>query len=381
MIADIVNAERVHLVYLLFQVTVLAVSCGGEYTEPEIPQLDYMLVLIDSIGQETGDTNYIIGLISEVEYFPNGNIAVLDKMKNTVSIFNSTGGFVANVGSRGDGPGQFHIPYGLAIFPDGSMIVSDANSMNIFDSSFSVVDKLTTTHTVRVISAFNNGDYFGTDLRIETHLDEPMFANNFGRWSRNCDLLTSYTVRRVPPSVLQQGESGVIKERDRMFSCASESGVAFFTEASSEEFTIYGYNPEGIQYITINDPEYRRIARTDDEIERIIQKDDAYNSVIFGSSVSSQFEYRPLPYRPAINGMFFDHESRLWVRLGYFRTPIFRVYSINGEVLFHVGLEVNQDGTDYSSWEFVESEFGIIGYDKKPEEYVRFYLFRMDAIQ
>jgi len=46
-------------------------------------------------------------------------------------VFTSEGKFVASFGKKGDGPGEFHSPYGLAVDNSGVVFVCDYNNCRV----------------------------------------------------------------------------------------------------------------------------------------------------------------------------------------------------------------------------------------------------------
>ena len=68
---------------------------------------------------------------------PNGNMYVSDGYGNTcVHQFSADGDLIRSWGRPGRGPGQFMVPHGIGVLPDGRVIVNDRenNRVQVFDS-------------------------------------------------------------------------------------------------------------------------------------------------------------------------------------------------------------------------------------------------------
>ncbi|RLE02084.1 MAG: hypothetical protein DRJ11_08130 [Candidatus Aminicenantes bacterium] len=88
-----------------------------------------------SIGENSGDENYIFGRISDIAISPKDEIFVLDTAKWVVSKFSRNGKFLLSVGKRGQGPGEFGT-YPVAIETDneGNLIVAEFRKISIFNN-------------------------------------------------------------------------------------------------------------------------------------------------------------------------------------------------------------------------------------------------------
>lgn len=74
---------------------------------------------------------------TDVEVATNGNVFVSDGYRNTrVVEFSPTGTFVSQWGTRGNGPGEFNVPHGLAMDTVGRIYVADRENdrVQVFDS-------------------------------------------------------------------------------------------------------------------------------------------------------------------------------------------------------------------------------------------------------
>jgi len=67
---------------------------------------------------------------------PNGDLYVTDGYGNArVHQFSATGALIRSWGAPGTGPGQFRLPHGIAILPDGRVLVADRENdrIQVFD--------------------------------------------------------------------------------------------------------------------------------------------------------------------------------------------------------------------------------------------------------
>jgi sugar lactone lactonase YvrE len=62
---------------------------------------------------------------------PGGDVYVTDENNNRVEKFDSTGNFLLQFGSHGNGPGQLNGPGHIALDPQGNVIVSDAGNYRV----------------------------------------------------------------------------------------------------------------------------------------------------------------------------------------------------------------------------------------------------------
>ncbi len=363
---------------LLLVLSVVFVSCN-DYTEPVLPVIDYRLMIVDSIGVEDGDSNCIIGLPVKVSFTPDGNVAVLDRMKHGIYIYSIQGEFITKIGREGEGPGEFIRPSGFSFYPDGELLVSDLNSITFFDSSLTYIDRISPDPGVGVITALNDRSFFGSSRQLETDEDELSFVYSYGRWNGEIEQLVEFYTTSVSASTIVPPEDGKIHESDsRIYSCVSAAtGRGFFAESSREEFSIVGFESDGTQFLHIQDNDFQRVRKSKAEIQFEADKMNSIWSTVFGSTTSSNFEYVPNPYKPAISGMFVDHEERLWVQLGYYSRMVFRVYDMNGIILFHAMLDFPGEEINFNSWKVTGDGYGFLGFDRRPVDAVRVYIMEL----
>ncbi|MCC6929336.1 MAG: hypothetical protein IT359_10130 [Gemmatimonadaceae bacterium] len=73
-----------------------------------------------------------LGELSGIALDARGNVYVSDFSATTVWILDAGGRSVGRVGRKGRGPGEFEAPTGIAVAPDGNLVVRDINRVTTF---------------------------------------------------------------------------------------------------------------------------------------------------------------------------------------------------------------------------------------------------------
>jgi sugar lactone lactonase YvrE len=85
------------------------------------------LELVRKIGDvDTEDEHVAFNFPSDVAVDPAGNIYVLDTGNTRIQKFGPDGAYLATIGRKGQGPGEFILPDGLDIDGDGNLVVGDS---------------------------------------------------------------------------------------------------------------------------------------------------------------------------------------------------------------------------------------------------------------
>ena len=107
---------------------IFMMACGSQETaeSEEITASDPVdtVAVVDSIGVLMGDSNYVLGSIADFTTLSGGRPAILDRVKGTVAVFDSTGEFLLDFGGFGEGPGEFQRPFHMAALESGIFVVT-----------------------------------------------------------------------------------------------------------------------------------------------------------------------------------------------------------------------------------------------------------------
>jgi sugar lactone lactonase YvrE len=90
------------------------------------------LELVRKLGDvDTEDENLAFHYPSDVAVDGQGNIYVLDTGNTRVQKFGPDGKYLATIGRKGQGPGEFIMPEGINIDKDGNLVVSDTAQLRL----------------------------------------------------------------------------------------------------------------------------------------------------------------------------------------------------------------------------------------------------------
>jgi sugar lactone lactonase YvrE len=88
--------------------------------------------LVRTLGElETKDENVAFNLPSDVALDQDGNIYILDSGNHRIQKFSPDGRYLATLGRKGQGPGEFVYPESIDIDESGNILVSDPNNQRI----------------------------------------------------------------------------------------------------------------------------------------------------------------------------------------------------------------------------------------------------------
>ena len=82
-------------------------------------------------GEGTTDENKIFYEPKDIKIGKDGLVYILDSKNNRIQTFDSSGNYKSTIGRRGEGPGEFSTPMGLALDNQNNIVVSDFTSSKI----------------------------------------------------------------------------------------------------------------------------------------------------------------------------------------------------------------------------------------------------------
>lgn len=360
-------------------IMILFSACGGDRPDEPVDEPgseDIRTVrIVDSIGVELGDSNYVLGAIESLCFGPRGNIHALDLVRGSVMIYTSEGTYVKRVARKGEGPGEITFPLDMTVLNDGRIMITALGGIHEYTPE---------------------GDYLG--VAAEYYANPPMNLTAVGDSSLLASKLTvepdedGNAVVDYWLSILDDdGGPGVVFATDRMpfdpqdltetlnrtwmaYSIAADpEGRIYLAPNSSEEFIInvYDRNAELLRTIGLEVP---MVQKAPEEIREEKEWMELHLQNMGVSGVLVEFE--PDPYRRMITDLGVDAEGRIWARKGTELRPVFEVFSLEGEHLFTA--EIPGVGDAGQFWNFAIEDRGMAAYSTNPELYQQIYLLRLE---
>ena len=361
---------------LLFSSSLL-ISCGAgpeistQPFEPDVPT--YRLVVVDSFGEEMGDSLTLIGSIEGFCYHHEGCYLVLDGIMGRVRTVSESGPS-SFFGSKGHGPGAFYYPQGICAMEDGRILVSEPSMREVleFDSTGAYIGKYMDTYVESVPSdlyAVDSNSVVG--YRYEVDLD--------GRELRSFTLCVGRFDAELDPSVryyeyftdLSTPDFYVVL--DIVGYCADHLGRVYLVPGWTE-YWVEVFNPDGSVAYEIA-PEAARLEKTDEEIKiEIAEFEDSHTS-----DRGYTGGYEPPPFHPLIELAGVDTDGCLWIkRLDQEDGYLFDVWDSTGSPAYRVALGEFVGDLDIT---FHVDRYGILGANLDSDYYPRVYTFELQRTE
>lgn len=115
------------LIVVLLLATVLPVAGQQKVQLPAADRAASLSVQpLYTVGVAEGEAWESFAQVWQVAFDAQGRLYVLDSGNHRIHVFDGGGKFMRSIGRRGSGPGEFHMPIGLAITGADELVVNDA---------------------------------------------------------------------------------------------------------------------------------------------------------------------------------------------------------------------------------------------------------------
>jgi len=372
------------LVCLLAAVVMVGISCREEGdtqvcsrgSTDEPARAAYILAVVDSIGVELGDSNYVFGAIAETDIGPDGSIYVLDYMKCTLFRYTSGGKFIHRTGRRGSGPGELLEPYNFSVMDDGSISIWDNQlGWTRYDSLGECISSGTRLDPwpMRFIS-LDSVCILGMLNRVSREDNNLIAEKLICRWNADFpnSVETEYLARDysidISGSQLNWNDLVEIDFFPMLF-CAGDEFVCVAPDPRRLPMLVL-FHEDGSVIDTLMLP-YTEVLRTEEEL--LIQKQYVEERFSAMSSHAKSINWEPFPAKPMITCLGVDSLNRIWIQRGFEQNPTFDLYNTSGELLATAVLP-GRNNTEH--WKFSVTGNGILAVPENPESYYEVYTIR-----
>jgi hypothetical protein len=327
-----------------------------------------------SIGTFQGDPIYQLFQVQGAKRLGDGRIAVANAGSGEIRFFDGQGSFLAAVGRKGEGPGEFERPALVGVFGGDTLVVVDNQLRRIslvhpeegFLESTRLSDDLGGGGFPWGMFAdrtlvLGGGFYFSSAGGIELSSGFSRRATNYQSADLDGELVTDFG--EFPGSEffmqIQNQGGGAISMMARLIPFGKHAMQAVapdrFYYASGDLWEIQAFDPAG---------ELRRLIRfardpmpvRSEDLEALIQEEIAeLGEPSEAPGVRAAYEEMPVPdVMPALAGLHADALGYLWVE-EYRRpgddTPVFDILDPDGahvgRVTLPEGMEILEVGDDY----------------------------------
>ncbi len=124
------NSRTGRALAIAFVLVGLVAAPGQAQRVMELPERDRTLdPSIDDVyrvGSIDGDDWELFGDVSQLAFDAAGNLYIFDRQNYRVVVVDPEGRFLRQVGKEGEGPGEWRMPGGMGVMPDGSVVIADA---------------------------------------------------------------------------------------------------------------------------------------------------------------------------------------------------------------------------------------------------------------
>jgi hypothetical protein len=367
MFVSVLKLSLVTVLSAVFVSCESAPSDGETDTDSKI-QVD-TLIPVDSIGVLMGDSSYMLGSIADFTMFPGGEPAILDRVKGTVSIFDSAGVFLNSFGRLGEGPGEFQYPFAMTRLSSGLVVVAELmGKMTVFDGNGDYV------------SSWTMEGLGGLPLHL-TPFDDSTFVSYWFTMKMNDEGFgINYSLNRYSAVT---GE--VVTEYFNWFGDSSQStdftpaylvaasdgeGTLYLSRVQSESWMVevYGEEAPPLDTIALFPQRQREAAPDSAPVPGVLPV--SYMVSDGGGNTEQSIVNMP-EFHPFISALGVDGEGNIWCCRGGLSGNTWDVVSPEGSVVKKVVIAL-PDSAYYIDTDV--SPYGVLAYDVFTEDFQKLYI-------
>lgn len=358
---------------ILFSSVLLYSACGdnspADHALPAGGLQPDTLHAVDSIGVLMGDSNYVLGAIADFTTLPESSPAILDRIKGTVSVFDSSGLFQYSFGGFGEGPGEFQHPFCMTRLSSGIFIVAEMMG-NVTaldaDGEFLAGWKIESMG-VLPLECIPFDDSTFVCYCFSMKMEETGFKVNYSLKRFNAltgEVVTSYFDWLGEPSPSTDFTPAYL------VATGDGNGNLFVSRVENPVWMVqvYGEGSEPVDSILAFPGRERSAASDSTMIPGVLSVRYAFSDGDNGT----QMEMVNMPeLHPFISALGVDSEGNIWCRRGGFPGDVWDVMSPAGEYLREV-FSVLPDSAYFIQMDVTPN--GILAFDLFTEDYHKLYI-------
>ena len=352
---------------------ILAAACGSDEagdaggSAPERAS-GASLAVVDTIGVGMGDSLYMFGTVDALAHGPDGEVLVLDGMRNSIGRYSPEGEFLNWIGREGEGPGELLHPSDMALVPERGLAVNDLAQSRItfFDQQGDVGEE------IKGFTPFPPTRLCGSTIglvgsRREFDRQGNRYGFAVGLWTGSPEMDRLYHSRMMEFN--RDDIQRTVSATSITFAASQFDGRVYVAPLSTEEYSVLIYSPEGTLEAEISQsrPSVRRpeadIEREREDMNRQLREEGAPEDML----------WEPREHRYQIAGLWVGPENRLWILDGTCEDPLFHVCSPQCEALFDCRVE----GLSGSHWDFAIDAGGFMATQSDPLDFPRVYILSL----
>lgn len=346
-------------------------SCAGTGDASHVE-----LAATDTIGVELGHPDLVFGVIAGAEKNPRGEVLILDSSTMSIRKFTGDGTLIASAGRQGTGPGEFQMPRGMTVMPGGEVLVADmgGGAISVFDDTLGWTGNITGFFPRPPYVISSAGDSACVGMLPAFDREQGLTGYAIGRLEGTAEPSVVYA-REMQP--FDPSRFGPMAMEEQPVFTSDASGRVFVAEAGWDGISVTGYLPDGEVFLEIEE-EIERVEKT---VEELAAERTEFEEMSAGRGRrfhGGDVSFEPLPYRRSVSELGIDGEGRLWVRLGTCRHPFWRVYDMEGLLLFTASFDNGDPDIDQLTVRITEN--GITAWVPDPTTWPRVLLLEDPAI-
>ena len=287
--------------------TVSEIKVFANENTPSIDKIDINLVEKFVINGDSEDSTSSFQMQQPlVDIDGEGNFFIIDAGSASIKKFDETGNFVAQLGRKGMGPGEFFMPSGLITANDTIYGFDATFKINKYDKSgiFSSATQLTQTDGLPTQIKRAGENFIGFRVSPE-QVDNKIFLNfNLVLMDKNFKNL-----KEITKTKFELDMSKPMNPMDFVTFFAVSKNEIFVAEKSADHFKIIVYDFEGNNIYNIT-KKYRKTKYSERELTKANETiAEAMKNMPEGAP-KIQLDSK---FKDAITGMWVDKKGRLWV--------------------------------------------------------------------